>query len=1750
MGEGTGGLEAGEMSSAAVGSVLNESELERRYRSASMPPVGEVLSEEAFEQQFASKPQAAPPVGTVIPDAEFEEQEAFVARPSDRPQYLAMPRETQISALPKPGLVGRVKESVLGGVRTGETLLGQVMKVLSGEKPLMAVESAPAIRPEAMIVEPQSAAGSVARGALKGIGEFTTPESALLLTGVGGAITGIGRLGLPFLKRAISAGFAADMIHSLYQREPEFRAAADAGDENRVWELMGELLPTGAMAAGAALHATRPGTRLQPAAADRPIPDAPTRRALAAPAPEAVAEPPRIAPEQPPATRRRIRPPVVPPRPVIEEPAQPLPSLPPIAGPAGRETALHSPAGENRAQYRVVEAETLQPSHDPFTFGKNSIYPEGVQERQYHSNRNAQAEVVRMGQEIKPELLVNSDPTAVNGPPQATPQGIVLGGNARSMAVKRAYQSGQGEKYRQYLTEHAAEFGIPAEQLAQMKSPVLVREILDSPRDVEGLRRLGQGLNRSFTKALTEVEQAVSAGKNLTRDSAERISVELDRLGESGSLRTLMESKPQVFRDTLLRDGVLRESDLPRYFTEQGTLNVAGKDFVENTLLGAVVRDADLLQSLPKSLTGKLERVIPQLIELGQRSDDWNIVPAVRDAAREIASAQARGISVEDHLGQRGLFGEGPAPDVEAIARVLAKKPTEAAALIRRFASEARSDIPGQQGMFGPVDPTEAFSRIFEAPQPAGAGSYGFFGRRPTLPSIAQQGSPELVRKSDILRTLSRRLSNVPIRVGRFFDRALGIYKVGPEAIRLKQALDIPVASHESGHHIHKMLWGTGKSGNLNWRPLAPFRAELKAIATKPKAGQSPLPEGFAEFIRLYLTKPGEAQQKAPRFHKFFEGELAREPELRETLLDTRKQIQRYVAQPAAAKVLAHISKQESPAPSNRFERLYTAAVDALTPIKRVVEGISKRSGTKPPTEENAYELARLLAGWTGKADHFLKRGTFDPVTLDVTGKPLQQILRPVEGSLDDLRIYLVARRAIEKGRQGKDTGIVLADAREALRQTETPVLKRVAEELYDYNDQLLQYLVKSDYLNADQYAKIKALNQDYVPFFRVMEEQAPGPKAKAGGKSVADLWQPVKRMKGSGREIIDPLESIVKNTYTFINLAERNRVGQALVRQARTSEGAGQWIEEIPVPKQATKFQLAEIQRALEESGADLTDADLSTLAMIFRPTTFTPRSENILTVFENGRHNFYQVNPDLYQSMKALDREGSHLLIRLLSMPARALRLGATGLGPEFVIRNPIRDTWTAFIQSRSGFKPGVDTFRGLFHALKRDGLYQEWQRAGGEHAALVALDRTNLQKNLKDLLASPMKSVVRHPIEALRMVSEFGEAATRLGEYGRARQRGATPRAAALASREVTLDFARQGARTQAVNSIVAFWNATIQGTDKFARAHMENPKGTVAKAVAGVTLPSLLLYTVNRDDPDYQELPRWQKDFFWNVPTQGTPLQDETPFVPIPKPFLWGMFYGTAAERAMEWVDERDPAAFDGLLNSFGQTAAPSMIPTAAVPVIEWYANRSLFTDRPLVPGYLERLPAQYQAEPWTTEVSKRLSSMFLRAGIPVPPIKLDQAIFGYTGGAGRAATQALNPLLRTGPEPPSPTMADIPGLRAFAVRFPSGQAESVRKLYDRLNELEEKSSAQRFARRYPGRIEPERLSGSEGSELRLFRLASRRLQSINAEIRRVTTSNMAPDAKRQRIDGLYRQMIEHSKTALGVAERIRMRGEKQ
>lgn len=967
--------------------------------------------------------------------------------------------------------------------------------------------------------------------------------------------------------------------------------------------------------------------------------------------------------------------------------------------------------------------------------------------------------------------------------------------------------------------------------------------------------------------------------------------------------------------------------------------------------------------------------------------------------------------------------------------------------------------------------------------RPAARGDIGdtqvMAGPAPGAPEGGQRVL-DTVKRRDIVKHLEKTL-NVPVRVGRFKQNALGIFKTKPEVIRTRLANDLSVISHEVGHSLDKQL------GLAN----PTFDGELMALGRQTsRPGYTPeqvRKEGVAEFMRLYLTDEQAARRSVPGYYAAFEEQMQAYPEIHDALLTARKDIHTWYNQPAKARILGSISVGDKQGVRKMsLDSLYTLTFDELHPLKRFVE----EAGVKGlPIEQDPYKLAWLARGWSGKAETLLHKGVLDAGGKKI-GKSLDEILNPVEKELDDFRAYIVSKHSLEVTARGKHTGITDKDAIEVINNSPARY-QQVLDDLVQYQDAAMKQLVDAGVISEQALTKMRSAYSNYVPFYRVFDE-SPGEIAEwLSQGAFANLRNPVKKMTGSTRDIVDPLESIVKNTYLFTNVAERNRVGRAIVELADQKPGLGRLVEKV-------------------EGGRS--------------------GRENVLTVYRNGQPEHYQLEPELYRATLALDKESANLAVKLLSYPASWLRAGAV-LSPDFMVRNPVRDAFTAFINSKYGFVPVIDTMRGLFHAVKKDDLYWQWMNSGGAHSTLVSLDRDYLQKNLRQVLPGNVRQQLMNnlnPVEWLRSLSELSEQATRLGEFGKGIRKGADPLEAALAARDVTLDFSRLGTHTKGINRIIAFFNASVQGTDKLRRQFMTDPKGAISKTALSVTLPSVLLYFVNRNDPRYQELPQWQKDLFWIIPTKDHLIR-------IPKPFELGVLFGTVPERALAWMDSKDPKAFDELGKTIIDAAAPGYIPTALMPIIEVWANKSFFTNIPIVPQRESNLEPRLQYGPYTTGAAKGIGGL-----VNASPRKVETLIRGYTGGLGMYAAKSLDvPLaaikrnLYGDVPPPKPALAleDRPVIKAFTAK-PYASAQSIEDFYTELNRLERQYNSANQG----GMLLP---AGFNMGRLKQLRQVSRDFSEIRKAVREVQNSKtMTPERKRAEIERLDMLMVNMARQVQG------------
>lgn len=969
----------------------------------------------------------------------------------------------------------------------------------------------------------------------------------------------------------------------------------------------------------------------------------------------------------------------------------------------------------------------------------------------------------------------------------------------------------------------------------------------------------------------------------------------------------------------------------------------------------------------------------------------------------------------------------------------------------------------------------------------------------------------------------------------------------------------------------------------------------------------------------------------------------------------------------AQQKILSHISVGEEYADRKMsWSRLYTSVFDKLYPIKEAIDAVG---GTEKASED-PYIAARLMAGVSGKADHMLNYGTFDFKTMENNGPSLKAILEPIGNDLDGFRAYSASVRALELEGRGVKTGFDLEAAQQVSEEgakTYGPAMKEIGQ----YQSRVAAYLRDSGVMSKDAYAAMLDANKLYIPFQRVMDDQGPG----IGTKSL-QASNPVKGIKGSMRTVIDPIESVIRNTYLLTTMAEKNAVGTKLVDLLKKSSpeapdapaadsvrfyhgghdptsGGSRWMTpdrayaEEYAKKSGGEVHYVDIAKdhpslvkAFEDEGSDVKSPFVSfdapaDLAKNLRPlsgakedvmgrgdktpapmdtalTNFLkdegvknpealsqfikeatkPAGQNEIRIFRNGKAETHTLDPELARSFKGLDVETANMLEKFASMPASWLRAGAT-LTPDFIARNLVRDFQSAFVNSTKGFFSPVDSYQGLKAALTKNETFQEWLKSGGANAMMVSMDRRYMQDNLEKLtqttgLMSRAWNVVGDPeagffdktkavaklpgqaankylLDPLRAFSQYAEMATRLGEFKGVMEQqqkdgSSFPEALAKAgysSREVTLDFARIGAGMRAMNLITAFFNAQVQGADRLARAFIDSPASTGLKIGLGVTTPSVLLWWANHDDPDYKEIPDWEKDMFWILPPVNIPGFGKT-FIRIPKPFETGVMFGSSVERALDMFFDGREGAYKKFADSMIKALMPSAIPTIGVPFLEQFANRSTFTDRTLIPADMEKHLPEYQYTPYTTEVAKKLGQIIgafpgisdskteqtTMGGISrslTSPILIENYLRAWTGNLGTYALNAADSALRAAgvlPDPPKPasTLADIPFVKAFVVRYPSASAQSIQDFHDTYAKQKIYYDTW-MAKLKEGDIESAERIQAAGGPMMFAKLdgIDKVLTEQNKMVRDIYKNPaVQPEEKRQLIDTIYGKMIELSR----------------
>lgn len=840
------------------------------------------------------------------------------------------------------------------------------------------------------------------------------------------------------------------------------------------------------------------------------------------------------------------------------------------------------------------------------------------------------------------------------------------------------------------------------------------------------------------------------------------------------------------------------------------------------------------------------------------------------------------------------------------------------------------------------------------------------------------------------------------------------------------------------------------------------------------------LRNAFKDFVEVYIKNPAMAAQKFPEINSFMNNEWKKSfpREAKEVQEASKEYADWYKNADDLDQVRSRIyfDKQESWAewfnrkiepfkPSN----LYRSFVDDLADIQKIAPG--------------AYELARIYRGAAEGAVSYVKEGRYEFSETGrrnvKTGKSLDEIVEPIKDNREYASAYLAARTIAEDlRRQGKTDSALYKQNAEAVKIAEKKFsnFSQFGREFSDFMRDNLKFALDAELISKDSYDKMVNSRDMYAPLYRVVEGSHKHGLGLTRGMEPKDATK-LRTNVESMYDIVDPIQTGYNNAAYVVAMSERNAIMRKFAQEVGGKRG-DVLFEEVTTPKQSKE----ELLKQIKEKGLpteyfkDLPQEVIEVL--MENPIAADSPTVN---VFDKGVKKTYQVDPVIYEAFKGVNsaREAS-MLSKIFSLPAQGLRYGAT-ITPAYITRAFVRDIPHALTTSQYGIT-APDIIKGVFSAFKKDEWYHEFVRSGGSYSSAQSLTRSSWSKNLDQLSKAKDKGFIQKWVFdnklGLKKMQDFSHAlenAPRIAEFRKAIESGESRQKAALAARDITLDFQRKGAAMYVWNNIVPFSNAFIQGnaqflkymkpkTDENGRVTFNDTAKPYLRALAYMGTPAVLNAVMNADNEKIRNQPAWMQHSFYMIDT--APFYDEkdkasAPIIRIPKTQEFGAVLGNGIEAAINYIHDKDPKHFKDYVNeNLGELfTSRFLVPTAVAPALESWANKALFFNTPIVPYGREGLLPSEQYSDRTTKAfkaaSKLLGEIFGDENTFRPAIA-ENYVDKWSGSLGRDLLNGIDKAwgILSG----EPILGDLKAsetyyLKAFTTDYPTMSAKPIREFFE-------------------------------------------------------------------------------------------------
>jgi Large polyvalent protein associated domain 38 len=804
-----------------------------------------------------------------------------------------------------------------------------------------------------------------------------------------------------------------------------------------------------------------------------------------------------------------------------------------------------------------------------------------------------------------------------------------------------------------------------------------------------------------------------------------------------------------------------------------------------------------------------------------------------------------------------------------------------------------------------------------------------------------------------------------------------------------------------------------------------------------------------------------------------------------------------------------HISskaiKEKTPLPELK-NNAYIKTVDNVYRLNQFDKHVESVLGKPLKPSEQTYTL-----GLNSRGSDMISREVLTKNLLDNKGEVIGDSLKSITAKIPneklvDFEDYLINKHAVtrmERGEKVFPDEMKMSPEKSAIKAQEyearNPEFKQLAAEFQDFRNKIGKaWLVDTGLISQESWEGYLKANPNYVPNRRKFSELEKSNIINSVKRGFGNQSSPVKKATGSQRPIISPIESTIEDVSNFIKAGKRNEVMQNVIKNiSRDPDAFKGWAEVVPNAKNPGSL-MDTLEKKLNDEGLDAVLEEFNK-AFDQKPDL---TNGNIVSGLVDGQRVHVKVNdPQLLDSLVNLDPPTQDVILRGIGWVTRAMKTLTTGLNPVFSLtRNVFRDIPTAYANSKTVDNPikySVDLVKALKDVMTQNESYQAYKNIGGGHASPIASDVDLLGQSKRQILPrqkglwNTTKHVANKGLDALENLNNYVEAAPRLAEFNRIAKKGDydSKVKALYEANDITVNFNKYGNVTKSLDTFVPYMNAAVQGLDKTARAIKDGKGKFIMKGMVGVTLPTIGLYAINHNNPDYQKVSHHIRDQFHLIPNgDGT-------FTRIPKPRELGVFFGSNVERALELMKTEDPEAFKGFMNTVLMSFMPPTRTTLA-PFSDVRANKN-YADIPIVPGDLARLSPENQFDSRTSEPAKFLGKVFNQS-----PKQLDylaQSYGGILADLGVPATTKDGSVLET--------------LKRQVTVDPVFSNDIMGEFYDKKTKLDTASS--------DFRVTGEKSKDFNETLRKIFGKASRDMSDIRKEIKTVQKDEDMSRKERQK-----------------------------